>query len=128
MPHSAFRVHSLGPGIVTSQAAFISLLSQLKGYRWDFPIYLFKNGWIRDLVTGLRVRVRPQTTRCCNCQAREPGTDESEKCRQILAKWDTQLEATQSKKRQIEARAKSVYFLCESTRKQLEAKSGKTRQ
>ena len=46
---------------------------------------------------------------------------------QILAKCKTQLEATQSKMRQIEARRKFVCFLRESTRKQLEAKSGKTR-
>ena len=37
-------------------------------------------------------------------------------------------EATHSKMRQIEARSKFVCFLCESTRKQLEAKPGKTRQ
>jgi hypothetical protein len=47
---------------------------------------------------------------------------------QIFAKYTTQLEATQSKLRQIETRAKSVHFLRESVRKHLEAKSGKTRQ
>ena len=46
----------------------------------------------------------------------------------ILAKCKTQLEATQSNMRQIEARSKLVCFLCESIRKQLEAKPGKTRQ
>jgi hypothetical protein len=50
-----------------------------------------------------------------------------EKPCQILAKRKPQQEATRSNERQIETRTKFVSFLRESTRKQLEATSGKTR-
>src|ERR1041385_1887425 len=59
--------------------------------------------------------------------AREPFKSRKKLC-QILAKCWTQLATTWSKLRQIETRDKSVPFLPKSTRKQLEAKPGKTRQ